>query len=200
LHVIAMGVDAEQFRRIAPYPDARTVVAVGRLVEKKGFAYLLEAAAQLPDVHVRIVGDGPLRDELRAAAPDNVEFYGAMPPSQVRGLLESSDLFVLPTVIAADGDRDSMPVVVKEALAMEIPVVGTDEVGMPEMVQAEWGRLVTPRDAVALADAIRELLALPADERRAMGWRGREFVIERFSVEGETRKLAALVEGAGSPH
>lgn len=192
LHKIVMGVDGERFRRTRPYPGGRTVVAVGRLVEKKGFAYLLEAARSLPDVQVRIAGDGPLRTELEASAPDNVELLGACAPDQIRELLEGADLLTLPCVVAADGDRDSMPVVVKEALAMEIPAVGSDEVGMPEMVRPEWGRLVPPRDVSALADAIRELLALPPDERAAMGRRGREFVLEHFSVTNEARKLAEL--------
>jgi glycosyltransferase involved in cell wall biosynthesis len=194
MHKVVMGVDPARFRRTAPYPGGRTVVAVGRLIEKKGFAYLVEAARSLPDVHVRIAGDGPLRAELKRAAPSNVELLGALPPDQVRELLEQADLLALPCVVAADGDRDSMPVVVKEALAMEVPVVGSDEVGMPEMVRDEWGRLVPPRDAEALAGAIAGLLALPPQERATMGRRGREFVVRSFSVRDEALKLIGVVE------
>src|SRR5436305_1145268 len=64
LHTIVMGVDGERFRRTAPYPGGRSVVAVGRLVEKKGFAQLVAAARELPDVSFRVVGDGPLRRQL----------------------------------------------------------------------------------------------------------------------------------------
>jgi glycosyltransferase involved in cell wall biosynthesis len=194
LHKIVMGVDPERFKRTRPRRDDRTVVAVGRLIEKKGFAYLVEAARALPDVRVKIAGEGPLRAELRAAAPPNVELLGALAPDRIRELLEGADLLALPCVVAADGDRDSMPVVVKEALAMEIPVVGSDEVGMPEMVRDEWGRLVPPRDAAALASAIEELLALPPQERAAMGRRGREFVVRNFSIRDEALKLIGLLE------
>jgi glycosyltransferase involved in cell wall biosynthesis len=194
MHKVVMGVDPARFRRTVPYPGGRTVVAVGRLIEKKGFAYLVEAARSLPDVQVRIAGDGPLRAELERVAPSNVELLGALPPDQVGELLEQADLLALPCVVAADGDRDSMPVVVKEALAMEVPVVGSDEVGMPEMVRDEWGRLVPPRDAGALAGAIAELLALPPQERAAMGRRGREFVVRNFSVRDEALKLIGIVE------
>jgi glycosyltransferase involved in cell wall biosynthesis len=97
-------------------------------------------------------------------------------------------------VVANDGDRDSMPLVVKEALAMAIPVAGSDEVGMPEMVQSEWGRLVPPRDAEALAGAIRELLDLPVEQRAAMGRRGREYVVRTFSVRGAAQKLEGLID------
>jgi glycosyltransferase involved in cell wall biosynthesis len=194
LHKIVMGVDPDRFRRTRPYPGGRTVVAVGRLIEKKGFAYLIEAARSLPDVRVKIAGEGPLRAELERDAPPNVELLGALAPEAIRELLETADLLALPCVVAADGDRDSMPVVVKEALSMEVPVVGSDEVGMPEMVRPEWGRLVPPRDADALADAIAELLALPAEERAAMGRRGREFVARNFSVRDEALKLIGLLE------
>jgi glycosyltransferase involved in cell wall biosynthesis len=194
MHKIVMGVDPERFTRARPYPGGRGVLAVGRLVEKKGFAYLLDAASELPDVQVRIVGDGPLRADLEAAVPPNVELLGSRSPQQVRELLDQADLLALPCVVAADGDRDSMPVVVKEALAMAVPVVGTDEVGMPEMVQGDWGRLVPPRDSQALAEAIAGLLALAPEERAAMGRRGREFVARSFSIRAEAQKLIGLIE------
>src|SRR5436853_251215 len=183
----------------------RAVVAIGRLVQKKGFARLIEAAGILgasePLERVTIVGDGPLRAELAAQIRDRaleqtVTLTGALPPSAVRELLEDSDLLAMPCVIAADGDRDSMPVVVKEALAMEVPVVASDEVGLPELVRPEWGRLVPPRDSAGLAAAIRELLALPVDQRAAMGRAGREHVLVAANVRRETEKLVKLIARA----
>jgi glycosyltransferase involved in cell wall biosynthesis len=194
IHEIVMGVDGERFRRRAPYgAGGPHVVAVGRLVEKKGFRYLVEAARELPAVRFTIVGAGPLEQELRALAGERVEFMGARSPEEVRDLLEDADLLAMPCVVAADGDRDSMPVVVKEALAMEVPVVASDEVGLPELVRAEWGRLVPPRDSRALAGAIAEVLALPETERAAMGRAGRARVLEAASVHRETEKLAGLI-------
>jgi glycosyltransferase involved in cell wall biosynthesis len=194
LHKIVMGVDGTSFHRTTPYPDGRTVLAVGRLVEKKGFGYLIQAARFLPDVDFRIVGDGPLREQLEREAGDNVHMVGPLPPDRVRAELDRAALFALPCVIAEDGDRDAMPVVVKEALAMEVPVVGSDEVAMSEMVRPEWGRLVPPRDTGALAGAIAELLALTPEQRAEMGRRGREFVLANYSVDDEARKLAELIE------
>jgi glycosyltransferase involved in cell wall biosynthesis len=205
VHEVVMGVDGERFKRTTPYGagDAGRephVVAVGRLVEKKGFRDLVEAAASLPEVRFSIVGAGPLGSELRALAAGRrrVEFLGPRSPDEVRELLESADLLAMPCVVAADGDRDSMPVVVKEALAMEVPVVATDEVGLPELVRPEWGRLVPPARPDELAAAIAELLALPDEQRAAMGRAGRAHVLVAASVRRETEKLADLIAATRS--
>jgi len=202
IHEVIMGVDGDFFTRRARHPRGRTVVAVGRLVEKKGFSHLLEAAALLreraPLDRVFIAGDGPLRRTLEDRVrdldlADAVELRGPLSPDAVRDLLEAADLLAMPCVVARDGDRDSMPVVVKEALAMEVPVVASDEVGLPELVKPEFGRLVPPGDPEALASAIEELLALDPERRAAMGRAGRAHVLERCNVERETARLAELI-------
>lgn len=207
IHVIVMGVDASAFRRRADHPRERRVLAVGRLVEKKGFAYLLEAVARMatPPDRVTIVGDGPLRGELEALRErlglgGVVELAGARAPSRIRDELERAAVLAMPCVVAADGDRDSMPVAVKEALAMEVPVVASDEVGLPELVRPEWGRLVPPRDRDALAAALDELLALPPEERARLGSAGRAFVRRCCDVDAEARKLRTLIDAATAPH
>ena len=199
---IVMGVDGERFCRRRPYPGGRTVVAVGRLVEKKGFGFLIDAVAELeatqPIERLRIAGEGPLRPALQeriaaAGLSDRVELLGALDGAHVRTLLEEADVVAVPCVIASNGDRDAMPVVAKEALAMEVPVVASDEVGLPEVVGEGWGRLVPPADPVALAGAVSEVLALPATERAAMGAAGRAFVLERFSLGAEAERLSGLI-------
>ena len=200
---VVMGVDPERFVRRTPHPTGRRVLAVGRLVEKKGFVHLVRAAADpaLAGVleGVTIAGDGPLRAELvreveALGVGDLVEFAGERSHDQVRELMESAAVVAVPSVVAADGDRDSMPVVAKEALAMEVPVVASDEVGLPELIRPEFGRLVAPGDAPALARALAELLALPAEERAAMGRAGRAFVEEHANVRRETARLSELLE------
>jgi colanic acid/amylovoran biosynthesis glycosyltransferase len=202
---LVVGVDPDAFIRHTPHPDGRTVIAVARLVEKKGIGVLIEAAGLLqqraPLERVWIVGRGPLEQSLRARVRELglegvVDFLGSRSPAEVRDLLERADLLAAPCVVAADGDRDTMPVVVKEALAMELPVVASDEVGLPEVVRPEWGRLGPPGDAAALAQAIEELLALPAEGRAAMGRAGRAFVVEHCSLRLETERLASLIAGA----
>jgi glycosyltransferase involved in cell wall biosynthesis len=197
VHEIVMGVDAAAFRRDRPLPGGRTVLAVGRLVEKKGFGVLVDAAAQVGDVSVRILGDGPLRAELErqiAATGAPVKLLGGAPPAGVLAAMQAADVLAMPCVVARDGDRDSMPVVVKEAMALELVVVASDEVGLPECVMAPWGRLAAPGDASALAEALTEALALAQDERAAAGAAARAWVSEHADVGAETARMAALIE------
>ncbi len=202
IHRVVMGVDAATFLRSTALGGGRRVVAVGRLVEKKGFAHLLEAAAVLerrgtPLDELVIVGDGPLRDRLQAAAAElpqgRVRFAGRQDPDGVRALLERSDLLAMPSVVAADGDRDSMPVVVKEALAMELLVVASDAVGLPEIVRPPAGRLVAPGDPEALAEGLDAALALPPGDRVAAGRAGRELVRCEADAATETARLSSLI-------
>ena len=207
IHKVIMGIDAGQLRRRTRHPDRGPIVSVGRLVEKKGFADLIAAAAILHERAavdgVVIVGDGPLRGALEAQIAAAglggiVRLAGACQPEETLALIEQAAVFCLPCVVARNGDRDSMPVVVKEALALEVPVVVTDEVGLPELVRPGWGALVPPHDPPALAAALQAMLERPTAERAAMGKAGREFVLEHCNVDTETARLAALIEAAGS--
>ncbi|UTI62677.1 glycosyltransferase [Paraconexibacter antarcticus] len=200
VHEIVMGVDPERFRRTAPAPGGRRILAVGRLVEKKGFALLLDALAdpRLARADLVLVGAGPLLDALRAQAAAlgverRVRFTGALAEDAVRGELEAADVLAMPCVVAADGDRDSMPVVVKEAMAMEVPVVVSDAVGLPEVVVPGTGVVVATGDASALAAGLAQVLALGPAERAALGRAGRARVIERADLRTETARLSALL-------
>lgn len=201
VRVVIMGVDVEEFRRSRPHPERRVVVAVGRLVDKKGFVDLVRAAA-VPALaglvdEVRIVGDGPLRPALAAeiaalGLEGVVHLVGEAAPSGVRTELEGAAVLAVPCVVAPDGDRDSMPVVIKEALAMEVPVVGTDVAGLPEILRPPFGWLVPPDDPAALAAALAEVLRLPVTERAGRGAAGRTHVAEHAALLTETTKLGLL--------
>ena len=202
LHKVVMGVDAATFQRCGALPGATTILAVGRLVEKKGFHVLIDAVAQLPHVRARIVGDGPLRAALeeqaaRCGAAPRIEFAGSLAPTDVRAALEAADVLAMPCVVARDGDRDSMPVVVKEAMAMELLVVASDEVGLPECVLAPWGVLAAPGDADALAAGLREMLALAPEKRAQAGRAAREWVLAHADVDAETARMAAVLQRLG---
>jgi colanic acid/amylovoran biosynthesis glycosyltransferase len=202
IHDVPIGVDAERLRRDSPPPDHRSVLAVGRLVPQKGFATLIEAAAILepsdPLDRLVMAGGGPLRAELAELAeargiPDRVEIAGPRDPAEVRELMERAAVLAVPSVVAPDGNRDAVPVVVLEALALELPVVASDEVGLPEVVRPEWGRLVRPGDPGALAAALAELLALPSETRAEMGAAGRAFVREHRDLRRQTERSLELI-------
>ena len=159
---------------------------------------LIEAAATLELDGLIIVGDGPLRARLAQAAErcdGRVELLGSRPPADVRAELERADVLAMPCVVARDGDRDSMPVVVKEAMAMGVLVVASDEVGLPECVLPPWGRLAPPGDAGALAQALRAALALDPAQRRAAGAQARAWVRANTDVDAETARMASVIEG-----
>ena len=204
VHEVVMGVDADRFTRARPHPEDGIVLAVGRLVEKKGFVHLVRAAPSIEGARIVIVGEGSERAALEAEIErlglgDRVTLAGRGEHAEVRDLLEQAAVLAMPAVIASDGDRDSMPVVVKEALAMEVPVVASDEVGLPEIVRPEFGRLVPPGDEAALAAALAELLALPVEERAAMGRAGREFVRAHADSRAEAEKLSRLLGAGAAP-
>jgi len=177
------------------------VAAVGRLVPKKGFPDLVKAFAEVvrdqPDSRLIFVGDGPERTRLCAmiremSLEDSVRLTGWQDAGQVRRVLQEAAVLAVPSVVAADGDRDGIPNVILEAFAAGTPVVATDLPAIAEVVcPGRTGLLVRPGDASALSSALRRLLT-----DRSLGdylsRNAREFVVERFNVEGTTQRLAEL--------
>ncbi len=208
--VLHPWVDLNEFRPPAAHPQSQqlSVLSVGRLVEKKGHRYLVEACRLLReqgvDVKCRIVGAGPLERELRTliqeqGLEDVVSLEGSLPKDTVRARLAEADVFVLASVIASDGDRDGMPVALAEAMAMSVPVVSTDIVGIGELVRPGAGYLVPPKDPVALAGAIRSIYDKSPAARDEMGRRGRVIVEADFDVSKGTDVLAELFRQSSSP-
>lgn len=197
------GVDVDRFRLDGPRPRRRAeqIVAVGRLTPKKGFDQLVEAVARLraegfDRLRCTIVGEGRSRPQLESLIDrydlrDVVRLVGELTPAEVRAELLAADLLVSPCTIAPTGNRDSMPVVIKEAMAMELPVVATDDFGIPEMVAADAGRLFRRDDVDDLTAALRSVITASPDERAEMGRAGRRSVIERFDERVGTIALAA---------
>lgn len=198
LKVVHCGVDLDR----APWqPDGRepaSILAVGRLDPIKGFATLVEAAALLKSRNVefncRLIGSGPLDGSLRRLADrlgvaDRIHFAGAQPPDVVRDWMSTATLFALPSEVAADGNRDGIPVVLMEAMASGCPVISTRVSGIPELIEDQrHGVLVEERDPVALADAIQHLLADP-DLRRRLAADARVRVEQAFDARKEATRL-----------
>jgi colanic acid/amylovoran biosynthesis glycosyltransferase len=183
------------------------VVAVGRLVEKKGFDVLLAACALARDrgrpLSCRIVGSGERHDALRAQLDDldlhdHVTLVGPLPQDEVRAELRRATVMAAPCVHGADGNADGLPTVILEAMALGTPVVATPVTGIPEAVlDGTTGRLVAERDADALTTALLELTADPAD-RRALAAAARSHVEQHFASARQAVQLRALLPGTAA--
>jgi colanic acid/amylovoran biosynthesis glycosyltransferase len=155
------GVDRHAVDAGVPETPPR-IVAIGRLVPKKGLDVLVRAAACV-DAQVEIVGDGPERARLEAMANGRVRFTGALPHREALARLRGASAFVLPCRELPDGDRDGLPVALVEAMSAGVPVVTTPVGGIPELVRdGETGLLVAPGDDAALAAAVQRVLDDPA--------------------------------------
>lgn len=196
---IPMGVDTEHFIATAAAstrpPDLPSqgpvILFVGRLVEKKGINILLDAlaygSAQLDAAQLVVIGDGPLKADLvahtaRKGLAGRVHFLGARAHDRLPAYLAAADVFAQPSISAANGDRDGLPVTLMEAAACSLPAIASDIGGVPEFVtHGHNGLLVPPGDIASLASglgrivgsrSLRDSLATAALETaRAFDWR-----------------------------
>lgn len=206
LHVVRCGVSPEEITWLpGGSREPGFLLAVGRLDEIKGFGVLIEACGRLRDAGVdfrcEIVGEGALRaalssDIARLGLEERVRLIGALPQEQVRARLYQASVFVMPSVVASDGNMDGVPVALMEAMAAGLPVVATTVSGIPEIVRDGWsGRLTPPGDSEALASTLRSLLD-DAGIRKRLATGARETVERGFNVTIEAGRLRELLEGA----
>ena len=200
------GIDLERFSRDPQVRKSEPplLLSVGRLKEKKGFATLIQAclALNLAGIAFRceIVGYGDERENLLKQIDSFglgsvVTLTGKMTHAQLIERYRQATLFVLPSQIAEDGDRDGIPNVLLEALAMELPVVTTAVSGIPEVIRnGANGILIPPQNALALSGAITTLLA-DADSRARMGKAGRRVVETMFCNSRNLMVLCSLLAG-----
>jgi glycosyltransferase involved in cell wall biosynthesis len=198
MHIVHCGIDLTAYQFLQAGRNKAHIVAVGRLIPMKGFRVLIEALALLKsrnvDFQCDIVGDGPLRDDLTKLVDQNglqevLRLRGALPQEDVRGLIEKATVFVMPSTIANDGDRDGIPVALMEAMALGTPVLSTRVSGIPELlIDGKNGVLVDRDDSTQLAQGIEFLLNEPA---RAAQYAGvaRESIAQEFNIEVEAEKL-----------
>lgn len=203
LRCLYNGVDLEAIRPVPAMPNHQPpfrVLAVARLVPKKGIDLLLEATARLLDAGVdlslTIVGDGPRASDLRArreslGLDSRVRFTGALEHQEVMARLHASDLFVLPCRVAEDGDQDALPTVLLEAMAAGVPSISTPVGGVGEIVvDGETGLLVASDDIEGLAQAMADLLHDPG-RRQSMAAAARRRAEELF----DRRRNVPVLEG-----
>ena len=205
-YLVHCGVRPASYRfraRTLPAVGPVRAICVATLNELKGHAVLLAAlahgGAQLERLQLDLVGSGPLERQLREQAArlglsERVRFHGTLDEDAVARMLDEADLFVLASVVAADGRMDGIPVALMEALATGLPVIASRLSGIPELVRdGETGVLVSPGDAAGLALALRAVLEDPAAAaQRAQA--GRRLIEEQFDIERSADRMLELFE------
>jgi len=205
------GLDLDQFVYSDPDERQALVLGVGRLVEKKGFEYLVEAFAglvlKMPQARCEIIGAGVLAGDLQAQVArlglaDSVKLLGPQPQGEVRRKMHQASVVAAPCIMASDGDRDGLPTVLLEAMAMGTPVVSTDVTGIPEILEdGVTGLDVPQRDSGALEGACLRLLR-DSELRKRLAENAREIVNQRFDIRKNSIELRALFDRllAGRDH
>ncbi len=207
IHCIYHGLNVSAFPSNVPVTSREwaspLILAVGRLLEKKGLSYLLQACKMLKDKGYDftccIVGEGPLRQSLdqeilELMIGDRVKLYGAATHEQVVEMYQQVTISTLPCIIDKSGDRDGIPNVLVEALCMGVPVVSTSVSGIPELITSEVnGLLVPPNDSEALASALARLLD-DTSLRCRLAVAGRQTVIANFDMRRNAKYLLSLFQ------
>lgn len=205
IRLVHHGVDAPQHPRSES--GVPTLLAAGRLIEKKGFDTLIEACRLLSargvEFRCRIFGTGPLLEPLRrqvqaAGLAGRVDLPGWVAPESLADEMSCAAAFTMPSRISKGGDRDGIPNVVLEAMAAGLPVVATAVSGLPEaVVHGKTGFLVAPDQPAALAGVLEPLL-VDRDLAGRLGAAGRTRILDEFTLEVSSQRLSAVF-AAGEP-
>ena len=206
------GLDVSKFifkPRFLSLNDKIRVVTTGRLVEKKGIEYVIRAVAHLakqyPMLEYHIIGEGPLRSDLEQLIQSLevshvVKILGWKTEHEIIEILDQSHIFVAPSVTSQEGDQDAPINVLKEAMAMGLPVISTHHGGIPELVEhGVSGFLVPERDVETLVERLSDLIEHP-ECWEAMGRAGRLFVETHFDLDVLNDRLVALYQKLLASH
>lgn len=197
------GLDVPQFVYQSPQHRPPQIISVGRLVEKKGLSVLLKACAVLKrsgcEFQCQIIGSGPQEQELRSQIQqldlvDWVEIVGPRPQNEVFQYVQQAAVFAAPYVIGSDGNRDGLPTVLLEAMALGTPCVATDVTGIPEVIRdGETGLIVPQQDAETLAIVLQRLLH-DAALRDYLAIRARQLIELEFNIHHNAAQLRTLFQ------
>lgn len=197
VNVVRAGIRPEKFEPSDGKVDRR-IVTVARFSEKKGLEYAVDAVAEVaknyPDVEYHMIGSGDREEKIRTkidehGLEDTVKILGNVTDERLVKELDEAEIFLLPCVVAENGDRDGIPVSLMEAMAMKTVPVSTRVSGIPELIDHRRnGMLAEPRNVTELVEMVEHILDRP-EERRVMGRDAREKVEHKFNVHNETKKL-----------
>ncbi|EAZ90027.1 glycosyltransferase family 4 protein [Crocosphaera chwakensis] len=201
------GLNLSQLNYQSPKNRPPRIISVGRLVEKKGTSVLIDACFLLKqwgcEFYCQIVGTGNLETELKQQIEilklDNcVEIIGPRPQNEVFKLIQESAVFAAPYIIGKDGNRDGLPTVLLEAMALGTPCIGTDVTGIPEMIKHEETGLIIPQNnSEALAIALRTLLT-SENMRVQLAEKARNLMETEFNIEENAATLRKLFQSTSN--
>ncbi|ATW89149.1 glycosyltransferase involved in cell wall biosynthesis [Halohasta litchfieldiae] len=207
IDVVRMGIRSEKFNPIGTTVDGR-FLTVARFVEKKGIRYAIDAitavADQYPEIEYHIIGSGPLEADFREQIVSNglteqVQLLGRVSDERLIQELNEASAFLLPCVIAADGDRDGIPVALMEAMAMKTVPISTTASGIPELIQHNKnGLLVEPKDSEQLSATIMTLLSNP-QRHRELAAEARKRVCEMYNVTQQVDGMINVMNRCAEP-
>ena len=205
IHRVYNGMDLGRLTYQPSQQRQPLIVGIGRLVEKKGFADLIEACRILADLgtpfRCQIIGKGDQENALRAqierlSIGEYVEMSGPLPQKEVFRLVQEAAVVAAPCIIGDDNDRDGMPTVILEAMALGTPCISTDVTGIPEIIRHEkTGLLVRQNDPAALATALKRLLSDPS-LRGQLARQGRELIEADFDIRQNAARMRAIFAAA----
>jgi glycosyltransferase involved in cell wall biosynthesis len=190
--IIPFGVDTEFFRpiKVEKNKNIFQILSVGYLIERKGFDYLIKAVDEVLKSHseviLKIVGSGPLENKIKKLISElklecNIQILSNIQDQELLEIYNLSDLFILPSITDSQGNTEGLGVVLLEAMACKLPVIGSDIGGIPDIIHDYvTGRLVQQKDILGLSKAIIELIK-NEDLRKSMAFRGYEMVKCHFS-------------------
>lgn len=201
IHRIYNGLHLDRFPYTTPQETSSSIVAVGRLVEKKGFGDLIAACAQLVDAnvdfHCKIIGGGDLEATLRNQIDSlelhpYVELVGPQPQQEVLKAIREAAVCVAPCVTASTGDRDGLPTILLEAMATGTACLSTNVTGIPELIRHEETGMLTPeQEPVELARQLKRLLS-DGELRIKLSKAGRALIEDQFDVAMSTLRMREL--------
>ena len=209
LRRIYNGLDLQRFAFQSPHARGPRVLAVGRLVEKKGFSTLVDACAKLAGRGLaftcELIGGGELEGVLRAqisrlGLERHVVLTGPQPQCAVMQAMARASVFVMPCVVGVDGNRDGLPTALLEAMALGTPCVATDVTGIPEVIQdGRTGLIVAQHDASELAVAIERLIS-DSSLRVRLAEAARRCIETQFDIRCTTSELRAMFAACAEAH
>jgi colanic acid/amylovoran biosynthesis glycosyltransferase len=201
IRVHYIGVDTDRFQADGTSRQKMTVLFVGRLVEKKGCEYLIQAMQlvqrEIPDAELVIIGSGPLRQQLEAEAKVRLRryrFLGNQPADSVRDWMRKATLLCVPSITAVSGDAEGLPITLMEAQSSGLPVAAFASAGIPEvLIHGENGYLSSEKDYVTLSVHIASLLR-DNDLWTKFSIAGRKRIKRNFDLKRQTAKLETIYE------